>query len=111
MVILIVYPFSSVWGDIPGPVEPFAIVFGGAVITLILQWRYLKKNGLAPGKLFLWYLLGILIGLIGLFVLYLVGLNVSWALEIAIIGLITGASSGFFSARHFYKELNRITAS
>ena len=37
--ILVVWPLAAIWGDIPGPVEPFFIVGGGLLATAAFQWR------------------------------------------------------------------------
>ena len=109
LILLIILPFLSIWGHIPGPVEPFAIVFGGTLFTLLLQFRYLRKQGIAPARPILWYVVGIVAGLAILFLLYLAGMNVSWPLAVAFIGFVVGCSAGVFSAKHFYKALHKGT--
>ena len=84
IIVLMILPFASIWGHIPGPVEPFSIVFGGSVCTIIA------------------------VGILILFVLYQIGMNLSWALEVAIIGLVVGGSAGYFSSKHFEKEFKNI---
>jgi len=106
VVLLIIWPFIGIWGSIEGPVEPLTVVLGGTLFMLILQWRYLGKQGIKPARPILWFGAGFLLGIIPLFLLFMViGLNVPWAAEVAIMGLIMGGLAGFLSARHFQKVL------
>jgi hypothetical protein len=36
--LLLIWPFTAIWGDIPGPVEPFTIVGGGLIGVAFFQW-------------------------------------------------------------------------
>ena len=72
---------------------------------LILQWRHLRKQGIKPTRPIIWFIAGVLLGIIILLLLFKVGMNVPWAAEIAIIGLIVGGSAEFLSAKHFQKVL------
>ena len=105
VVLLIIWPFIGIWGRIEGPVEPLTVVVGGTLFMLILQWRYLTKQGIKTARSFVWFGVGVLLGIILLLLLFKVGMNVPWAAEIAIIGLIVGGSAGFLSGRHFQKVL------
>ncbi len=106
VVLLIIWPLIGIWGEIEGPVEPLTIVLGGTLFMVILQWRYLRKQGIKPTRPFIWFGAGVLLGIIPLPLLFMViGLNVPWAAELAIMGLILGGSAGFLSARHFQKAL------
>ena len=67
---------------------------------LILQWRYLRKQGIKPARPIMWFGAGFLLGIIPLLLLFMViGLNVPWAAEVAIMGGL----AGFLSAKHFQK--------
>jgi len=106
VVLLIIWPFIGIWGRIEGPVEPLTVVLGGTLFMLILQWRYLRKQGIKPARPIMWFGAGFLLGIIPLLLLFMViGLNVPWAAEVAIMGLIMGGFAGFLSARHFQKVL------
>ncbi len=104
VVLLIIWPFIGIWGRIEGPVEPLTLILGGTLFMLILQWRYLRKQGIKPARPITWFGAGVLLGIIPLLLLFM-GLNVPWAAEVAIMGLIPGGSAGFLSARHFQKVL------
>ncbi len=104
-VILIIWPLIGIWGRIEGPVEPLTIVLGGTLFMLILQWRYLRKQGIKPTRPIIWFGAGVLLGIILMLLLYKIGINVPWVVEVAIIGLIVGGSAGFLSAKHFQKVL------
>jgi len=106
VVLLIIWPFIGIWGEIEGPVEPLTVVLGGTLFMLILQWRYLRKQGIKPARPIIWFGAGVLLGIIPLLLVFMViGLNVPWAAEVAIMGLSLGGSAGFLSARHFQKVL------
>ena len=108
VVLLIIGPLIGIgiWGRIEGPAEPLIIILGGTLFMLILQWRYLRKQGIKPARPFIWFGAGALLGMIPLLLLFMViGLNVPWAAELAIMGFIMGGSAGFLSAKHFQKVL------
>ena len=106
VVLLIIWPLIGIWGRIEGPVEPLTVVLGGTLFMLILQWRYLRKQGIKPARPFIWFGAGALLGISPLALLLMViGLNVPWAAELAIMGFIVGGSAGFLSAKHFQKVL------
>jgi len=108
VVLLIVWPliWIGIWGRIEGPVEPLIIILGGTLFMIILQWRYLRKQGIKPARPIMWFGAGTLLGVAPLFLLfYFILGDIPWALEICIMGLIIGGSAGFLSARHFQKVL------
>ena len=49
-VLLIIWPLIGIWGKIEGPVEPLTLVLGGTLFMLILQRRYLRKQGIKPAR-------------------------------------------------------------
>ena len=108
VVLLIIWPLIGIWGKIEGPVEPLTIVLGGTLFMLILQWRYLRKQGIKPARPIIWFAAGVLMGMLPVMLLFMViWTNVPWGVDIAIMGLIVGGSAGFLSARHFQKVLEQ----
>ena len=106
VVLLIIWPLIGIWGRIEGPVEPLTVVLGGTLFMLILQWRYLRKQGIKPARPIIWFGAGALLGVLPILLLFMViWTNVPWGVDIAIMGLIVGGSAGFLSARHFQKVL------
>jgi len=106
VVLLIIWPLIGIWGKIEGPVEPLTIVLGGTLFMLILQWRYLRKQGIKPARPIMWFAAGALLGVAPLFLLfYFILGDIPWALEICIMGLVIGGCAGFLSAKHFQKVL------
>jgi len=106
VVLLIIWPFISIWGSIPGPVEPLTLVLGGTFFMLILQWRYLRKQGIKPARPILWFGGGFLLGLLPVVLLFMfIWPNVPWGVDIAILGVLTGGAAGLLSAKHFQKVL------
>ncbi len=106
VVLLIIWPFISIWGSIPGPVEPLTLVLGGTLFMLVLQWRYLKKQGVEPSRPILWFGAGFLLGLLPVVLLFMfIWPNVPWGVDIAIMGVLMGGAAGLLSAKHFQKVL------
>ncbi|MCZ6504135.1 MAG: hypothetical protein O6945_16685, partial [Gammaproteobacteria bacterium] len=94
---------------IEGPAEPLIIVLGGTLFMLILQWRYLRKQGIKPARPIIWFGVGVLLGMLPVLLLFMViWTNVPWGVDIAIMGLIVGGSAGFLSAKHFQKVLTTL---
>jgi hypothetical protein len=106
VVLLIIWPFIGIWGSIPGPVEPLTLVLGGTLFMLVLQWRYLKKQGVEPARPILWFGAGFLLGLLPVNLLFMfIWSNVPWGVDIAIMGVLVGGAAGLLSAKHFQKVL------
>jgi MFS family permease len=106
VVLLIIWPFISIWGSIPGPVEPLTLVLGGTLFMLVLHWRYLKKHGVEPARPILWFGAGFLLGLLPVVLLFMfIWPNVPWGVDIAIMGVLMGGAAGLLSAKHFQKVL------
>jgi len=106
VVFLIIWPLIGIWGKIEGPVEPLTIVLVGTLFMLILQWRYLRKQGIKPARPIIWFGAGVLLGMLPVLLLFgVIWTNVPWGVDIAIMGLIVGGLAGLLSAKHFQKVL------
>lgn len=68
---------------------------------------FFKKRGVYSVRALGMFLTGALIGVFFLWLMFKAGLNVSWALEVAIIGLIVGGSAGLLSATKFENALKK----
>jgi hypothetical protein len=69
---------------------------------------FFKKRGVYAVRALGMFLTGALIGVFFLWLMFKAGLNVSsWALEVAIIGLIVGGSAGLLSATKFENALKK----
>ena len=71
VVLLIIWPLIGIWGRIEGPVEPLTIVLGGTLFMLILQWRYLRKQGIKPARPIMWFGVGFLLGILPVVLLFM----------------------------------------
>jgi hypothetical protein len=111
---LLIWPFTAIWGDIPGPVEPFTIVGGGLMMTGILQWLSLRRQGIRATRwLFLW-LAGMPLGMVvfmGLYLLVALVIPVSWAGEVALIGFSVGGTAAAVSGAHLFRSFPHVAAS
>ncbi len=110
VVLLIIWPLIGIWGEIEGPVEPLIIVFGGTLFMLILQWRYLRKQGIKPARPIIWFGAGALLGVLPVMLLFMfIWTNVPWGVDLGVMGFIVGGSAGFLSAKHFKKGIDKLT--
>jgi hypothetical protein len=118
-VILLIWPFTAIWGDIPGPVEPFTIVGGGLLMTAGIQWWSLSRRNIAATRwLFLW-LAGLPLGM----VLFMLGYtlldavifpgseySISWAGEVALIGFFIGGTAAAISGKSLFRAISLSSA-
>ena len=110
VMILIIWPFTAIWGDIPGPVEPLTIVGGGLLATGFLQWLLLRNRGVAATRwLGLWFL-GLPLGVVvTAAVIYGTGETVGyppWAVEIALTGFFIGGTAAALSGKALFRALS-----
>ncbi len=109
VVILLIWPFTAIWGDIPGPVEPFTIVGGGLLTTAIIQWLSLRRQGIAATRWLVLWIVGLPLGMVvfmGIYMLIdLVG-SVVWAGEIALIGFCVGATAAALSGKPLFRAIS-----
>jgi hypothetical protein len=107
--VLLIWPFTAIWGDIPGPVEPFTIVGGGLIGMACFQWYSLRRKGIGSKRwLFLW-ISGLPLGMIafmGTYLLLDLVLPISWAAEVGLIGFATGGCAAALSGRALVRAIS-----
>jgi hypothetical protein len=107
--VLLIWPFTAIWGDIPGPVEPFTIVGGGLIGMALFQWYSLYRKGIGSKRwLFLW-ISGLPIGMIafmGTYLLIDLVLSIGWAAEVGLIGFATGGCAAALSGRALLRAIS-----
>lgn len=99
---LLIWPFTAVWGDIPGPVEPFTIVGGALVGTGVLQWLTLRRKGMRSVRWLVLWILGIPFGMVAFAAAYVVldlVVDINWAAEVGLIGFGIGSCAAAASGR------------
>lgn len=106
--ILVIWPFTAIWGDIPGPVEPFTIVGGGLLVAGTFQWLLLRRRGVHATKWLVLWILGLPLGMIVFILAYTLldtviapgePYSISWAGEVALIGFSIGGTAAAISGR------------
>jgi hypothetical protein len=102
--ILVIWPLTAIWGDIPGPVEPFTIVGGGLLGVAILQWLLLRRRGVYVTRWLVLWIVGLPLGMVVFVVVVgaaklLIGAWPPWPLEIALYGVFIGGSAAAVSGR------------
>jgi len=111
--VLLIWPFTTIWGDIPGPVEPFTIVGGGLIGIAFFQWYSLRRKGIGSKRwLFLW-ISGLPLGMIafmGTYLLIDLVLSIGWAAEVGLIGFATGACAAALSGRALLRAISMETS-
>ena len=110
VMILVIWPFTAIWGDIPGPVEPLTIVGGGLLMTGMLQWLLLRRRGIDANRWLLLWIVGLPLGfLVTAAVIYGTGEVVGyppWPLEIALVGFIIGGTAAAVSGRTLHGRIS-----
>ena len=107
--LLLIWPFTAIWGDIPGPVEPFTIVAGGLVGTAVFQWWTLRRKGMESKRWLLLWIAGLPLGAIAFMLAYtLIDMvySISWAGEVGLIGFAIGSSAAAVSGRAFLRAIS-----
>lgn len=108
-VILLIWPFTAIWGDLPGPVEPFTIVGGGLLMTAVLQWLSLRRRDIATTRWLVFWLAGLPLGMVvfmGIYTLVNLVVSVSWAGEVALIGLSVGGTAAAISGKPLFRAIS-----
>lgn len=115
VMILTIWPFTAIWGSIPGPVEPFTIVGGGLLASAIFQWLLLRRRSVrATWWLVLW-ILGLPLGMIVFMFVYTLldavivtgeQWSISWAGEIALYGLCIGGTAAAISGIPLFQAIS-----
>lgn len=114
--LLIIWPITDIWGDIPGPVEPLTIVGGGLIGTAAVQW-ILVSNG--TKGFFRWLVLwsiGLALGMLVYMGSYSLSDSVkilystSWAAEVGMIGFLAGSLAAATSGHTIYRLLSSRTS-
>jgi hypothetical protein len=104
--LLVIWALTSVWGDIPGPVEPFTVVGGGLLGVAAIQWWCLRRDGVLSKRWLILWCLGLPLGMVAFMLVYtlldaviLPGAenSISWAWEIGLIGFSIGSVAAAMS--------------
>ena len=111
--LLFVWPFTAIWGDIPGPVEPFTIVGGGLIGTAVFQWWSLYRNGMESKRWLILWVIGLPLGMVAFMVAYtLIDMvfSVGWAAEVGLIGFAIGSCAAALSGRALLRTISAETS-
>lgn len=110
--LILVWPLAElgIWGNIPGPVEPFGIVGGGLLMMASMQWLLLRRGGISAARPLLFWIAGIPLGMAVSIVVLLVWMDVfqagvPWAAEIAVYGLMVGGMAALVSGQALYDAI------
>ena len=107
--IAVIWPVTAIWGDLPGPVEPFAVVGGGLLATGCLQWLLLRRQGVQAARWLGLWVLGLPLGM-ALTAAVIVGAGElvgypPWAGEVALVGFFVGGTAAAVSGRPLFRAL------
>lgn len=106
---LVIWPLTAIWGDIPGPVEPFTIVAGGLVGTAVLQWLALRRSGMESKRWLILWCVGLPLGMVAFMLAYLLldtVVSIGWAAEVGLIGFAIGACAAAVSGKSLLGALS-----
>lgn len=107
--LILIWPFTAIWGDIPGPVEPFTIVGGGLIGTAVFQWWTLRRKGAGSKRWVLLWSAGLPLGVVTFMVAYTVIDRMhpmSWAGEVGLIGFAMGSTAAAVSGRALLRAIS-----
>jgi len=113
--ILVIWPFTAIWGDIPGPVEPFTIVGGGLLTAGAFQWLLLRRRGVHATRWLVLWILGQPLGMIVFVLAYTLldsiiapgeQYSISWAGEVALIGFCIGGTAAAISGKPLFRAIS-----
>jgi hypothetical protein len=107
--VLLIWPFTAIWGDIPGPVEPFTVVGGGLLGTAALQWWALHRRGMKSKRWLLLWSAGIPLGAVVFMLIYVListVYSIGWAGEVGLIGFAIGGTAAALSGRSMLRTLS-----
>jgi hypothetical protein len=111
---LLIWPITAVWGNIPGPVEPFTIVGGGLLMTAFLQWLSLRRRDIAATRWLILWLAGLPLGMVVFMLAYTLldavilpgsEYSIGWAGEVALIGFFIGGTAGAISGSALFRAI------
>ena len=111
--LLIIWPLTAIWGDIPGPVEPLTIVGGGLIGTAVLQWWSLYRDGMESKRWLVLWVVGLPLGIAAYMVTYTIidmVASVSWAGEVALIGFAVGGGAAALSGGALLRTISAETS-
>ena len=113
LVVAVMWPLwaAGLWGHIPGPVEPILITVGGGSLAGVLQYLLLRRQGVLVTRwLALWIggLVASLVPMVLLFILLqgVLGLSLSWPLELALNGLVVAGVAALISGKALFVALS-----
>lgn len=112
--ILVIWPLREIWGHIPGPVEPFAVVGGGMLGAGILQWLLLRRRGVDATRWLVLSMVGLPLGMVVFMGVVgaarlVVGAWPPWPLVIFLIGAFIGGTAGAVSGNVLLRRLSSQT--
>jgi hypothetical protein len=109
VIILVIWPFTAIWGDIPGPVEPMTIVGGGLLATGGFEWLLLRRRGVRATRWLGLWILGLPLGMVVTAVVVIGTGEVfgypPWALEVAISGFFVGGTAAAVSWKPLFRTV------
>jgi hypothetical protein len=113
--LLVIWALTSVWGDIPGPVEPFTIVGGGLLGVAAIQWWSLPHDGGHSKRWLLLWCFGLPLGMVAFMLTYALldavivpssAGSITWAWEIGLIGFSVGSVAAAVSGTSLLRSIS-----
>lgn len=111
----VIWLLTAIWGNIPGPVEPFTIVGGGLVGVAALQWWSLRLKGVSSKRWLILWCLGLPLGMVAFMLAYMVldaliipdsEYSIAWAAEVGLIGFAIGGVAAAVSGRSLLNAIS-----
>ena len=115
VMILVIWPFTAIWGNIPGPVEPFTIVGGGLLAAGAFQSLLLRRRGIQATRWLVLWIIGLPLGMLVFMLAYMLldtviapgeRWSIGWAVELALIGFSIGGTAAAISGKPLFRAIS-----
>lgn len=112
--LLAIWSLTAVWGDLPGPIEPFTIVGGGLAGVAVLQWWSLRRKGMTSRSWLILWCLGLPLGMVAFMAAYMLldavfmadsQYSIGWVREVGLIGFAIGTVAAATSGPSLLKAI------
>ena len=106
---------ANLWGKIPGPVEPIVTFVIGGGMAGILQFLWLRRQGILAQRWVVLWVGGVILSLVPTAALFMslesLGVSVGWPMEAFLNGLVVGGVAALASGKALFAALTGVAGS
>lgn len=114
LMVVVMWPLQAteILGRIPGPVEPILSTVGSGSMAGLIQYLWLRKQGIYVSKWLVLWIVGLIVGLVptALMFMSLEALEVplSWPMEVFLSGFPVAGVAALISGRSFFAAISSL---